>query len=321
MPRDLLALFAGAIVILVEIGLKRLKRRIGLPDWSADESYVDKLKPMAVSEQLSIAAGDGVQLVGELAGTGSPIVLLHGLTATRRYVVMGSRLLERSGHRVVAYDARGHGHSSPAPASTGYTYRLLADDLRAVLDELGIERAVLAGASMGAQTALRFALDRPERVLALGLITPAFDPEAAARPDAYAGWDRLARGLRERGVEGFVEAYDLGAVPERFRETVATVVRQRLSAHDHPLAVADALEAVPRSRPFDAWGELESIATPTVVIASRDEADPTHPLAVAERYAAAIPDAMRVVEEAGRSPIAWQGGQLSKVLAGLAERA
>ncbi|MGH2913262.1 MAG: alpha/beta fold hydrolase [Solirubrobacteraceae bacterium] len=269
---------------------------------------------------ITVEAGAGVRLLGEQHGEGPAVVLLHGLTATRRYVVMGSRTLERSGHRVVAYDARGHGHSSPAPTSDGYTYKLLAEDLRAVLDRLGIERGVLAGASMGAQTALRFTLDHPQRVLALGLITPAFDPEAPASPGAYSGWDRLAQGLRERGVEGFVDTYDLDALPERFRETVATVLRQRLSAHDHPLAVADALEAVPRSRPFETWDDLSAIKVPTVVVASRDEPDPSHPLAVAERYAAAIPGAKLVVEEAGKSPIAWQGGQLSQVLAELSAR-
>jgi pimeloyl-ACP methyl ester carboxylesterase len=272
---------------------------------------------------LQFEAGSGVRLVGEQRGGGIPIVLLHGLTATRRYVVMGSRTLERSGHRVVAYDARGHGHSSPAPVPDAYTYELLAEDLESVLDELEIERAAIAGASMGAQTALCFALDHPDRVLALGLITPAFDPEAAAGPGAYAGWDGLAQGLREGGVEGFIDAYDLDSIPERFRETVVKVLRQRLSAHDHPLAVADALEAIPRSRPFDAWQALEQIEVPTVVIASRDDADPSHPLAVGERYAAAIPGATLVVEDSGpptRSPIAWQGGQLSKVLAELVER-
>jgi pimeloyl-ACP methyl ester carboxylesterase len=52
---------------------------------------------------------DGVSLSVTDEGEGTPVVLLHGLTATRRYVVMGSRSLERSGHRVLAYDARGHG--------------------------------------------------------------------------------------------------------------------------------------------------------------------------------------------------------------------
>lgn len=270
---------------------------------------------------MQFEAGRGVRVVGEQRGEGVPIVLLHGLTATRRYVVMGSRALERSGHRMIAYDARGHGHSSPAPTPDAYTYELLVADLRAVLDELGIERAALAGASMGAHTALRFALDNPARVVALGLITPAFDPQAPTTPDAYTGWDALAHGLRQGGVAGFLDAYNLHAVPERFRDTVATVLHQRLSAHDHPLAVADALEAVPRSRPFEAWEELAAIKAPTVVVASRDEPDPGHPLAVAERYAAAIPGARLVIEEPGKSPIAWQGGQLSKVLARLTERA
>jgi pimeloyl-ACP methyl ester carboxylesterase len=267
--------------------------------------------PSSSALDFDILSTDGVRLVGEQSGQGTPIVLLHGLTATRRYVVMGSRALERSGYRTISYDARGHGHSGPAPDPSAYTYELLAGDLGAVLDELEVERAVLAGASMGAQTVLRFALEHPGRVRALGLITPAFDPDAAVD---YQAWDRLAQGLRAGGVEGFVAAYDLDPVPAGWRETVVKVLRQRLSGHDHPLAVADALEAVPRSRPFESWQELGRIAVPTTIVASRDEADPGHPLAVGERYAATIPGARLVVEEPGKSPVAWQGGQLSKVL-------
>ncbi len=276
--------------------------------------------PRSQPEQLNIQTG-GVTLSGERAGEGVPIVLLHGLTATRRYVVMGSRSLERSGHLVVSYDARGHGRSSPAPAPSDYGYELLAADLLAVLDELGLERAVLAGASMGAHTALALALAAPERVAGLVLITPSFDPDDPRAESELARWDALARGLREGGVDGFVAAYDLDEVPEAWRATVETVLRQRLSAHEHPLAVADALEAVPRSHPFERIEQLDALRMPTVVVGSRDEADPGHPLAVAERYAAAIPGARLVVEQAtepARSPIAWQGGQLSRVIAELA---
>ncbi len=268
---------------------------------------------------LRIVTDDGVELAGEEAVEGAPssppIVLLHGLTATRRYVVMGSRVLERSGLRIISYDARGHGHSTPAPRPGAYGYERLAGDLLAVLDALGIDRAVLAGASMGAHTIVRFALDHPERVAAVGLITPAYDPAAdTTGRDAFADWDALARGLREGGVEGFLAAYDFSAVPDAWRGTVETVVRQRLCVHEHPEAVADALETVPRSRPFERLGELSGLRAPTIVIASRDEADPGHPLAVGERYAQSIPGARLIVEEAGQSPIAWQGGQLSKAL-------
>jgi pimeloyl-ACP methyl ester carboxylesterase len=266
--------------------------------------------------------GDGVTLSGEQTGEGSPIVLLHGLTATRRYVVMGSRLLERAGYRVIAYDARGHGRSAAAPTREAYGYEQLANDLGCVLDALDVPRALLAGASMGAHTALRFALGHPERVAALGVITPAYDP--AVRMPGPQQRDVLADGLRSGGVDGFVRAYDFSKVPQAWRETVEKVVRQRLALHEHPQAVADALQVVPRSRPFEDLRELGTIAVPTVVVASRDEVDPGHPLALAERYAQAILSASLRVEEGGppvRSPIAWQGGQLSKALMGLAERA
>ena len=163
---------------------------------------------------------------------------------------------------------------------------------------------------------------------ALGLVTPAFDPSCPPAPLSRAprpsgslapegDRDELARALRAGGVDGFVRAYDFSTVPPAWRETVEQVVRQRLSAHEHPGAVADALEVVSRSRPFEDFAELGALAVPTVVVASRDEVDPGHPLALAERYAHAIPGATLTVEDGGpplRSPLAWQGGQLSKVL-------
>ncbi|MGH2942948.1 MAG: alpha/beta fold hydrolase, partial [Solirubrobacteraceae bacterium] len=79
----------------------------------------------------------GVRLAATDEGDGPAVVLLHGLTASRRYVVMGSRALQRDGHRVVAYDARGHGASGPAPSPDDYRYGDLAGDLAAVLDTLG----------------------------------------------------------------------------------------------------------------------------------------------------------------------------------------
>jgi pimeloyl-ACP methyl ester carboxylesterase len=254
-------------------------------------------------------------LAGDDAGEGTPVVLLHGLTATRRYVVMGSKNLERSGHRVIAYDARGHGKSAPADR---YGYDALADDLLAVLDDRGIDRAVLAGASMGAHTLVRFALEHPERAAALVLITPAYDPDTPE--GGLDRWDALARGLRDGGVDGFIAAYGEPQVPAAFQETVKTVLRQRLSAHDHPEAVADALEQVPRSHAFESWDALARLALPVTVVASRDEADPEHPYATGQRYAEAIPGARLESEEPGKSPLAWQGGQLSRVIAETAAR-
>jgi 3-oxoadipate enol-lactonase len=269
--------------------------------------------------QHSINRG-GARLWAEEHGEGIPVVLLHGLTATHRYVVMGSRSLERSGHRVVTYDARGHGRSSPAPDPMAYGYDALTDDLEAVLDRLEIDRAILAGASMGAHTLLALALRAPERIGGLVVITPAYDGHNVDDEARLARWDALAEGLRSGGVDGFLEAYGRPEVTPDFEPTVLKVIRQRLSHHQHPEAVADALQVVPRARPFGELSELRRIAVPAAVVASGDEADPEHPQAVGEAYADAIPGAELITDEPGRSPVAWQGSQLSKVIAGVASR-
>ena len=256
--------------------------------------------------------------VADDPGEGIAIVLAHGLTAARRYVVMGSRGLQRAGHRVVAYDARGHGSSSPAAAPDAYGYGELAGDLTCVLDALGVTRAVLVGVSMGAHTCLRVALDQPERVAGLAVITPGYDPVEYDDPARLARWDALSDALREGGIEGFAEAFGVQRIPERWRTPVARALRQRMAVHEHLDAVADALRSVPRSAPFADLHALEQIECPALVIGSRDEADPRHPLALAALYAELLPSARFVVEEAGSSPLAWQGGRVSKLVAEMA---
>jgi pimeloyl-ACP methyl ester carboxylesterase len=261
-----------------------------------------------------------VKLQVELAGEGRAILLAHGLTATRRYVVHGSRLLERSGYRVASYDARGHGDSDPPPAPDAFEYSDLVGDLEGLLDSLGIEQAVLAGASMGAATTLAAALERPERVSALVQITPAHLGLPQTDPDELARWDALADGLEREGVEGFMRAYGDPPVEQRFKGLVTQAIRQRIERHRHPEAVANALRVVPRSKAFEGVEALAGVAVPTLVVGSRDELDPQHPYAVAEVYAERIPGAELVVEEPGSSPLAWRGAQLSRAIIAFLER-
>ncbi len=246
-------------------------------------------------------------------GSGHPVVLLHGLTATRHYVVMGSTWLERNGCRVIAYDARGHGESEPASSSGGYEYSNLVEDLRAVMDSFEIERATLAGASMGAHTAIAFALAYPERVEKLVIATPAFDPERHESKSESDEWHALAQGLRNRGADGFMRAYQSRSA-EQFRDVILTATEQRLSRHLYPEAVADAIDVVPYSRPFESWEALATLECPVTVLASRDEADPTHPFATAQRYHQSIQGSTFAVEEKGESPIAWRGAQFSRLI-------
>src|SRR4051794_21599626 len=113
---------------------------------SADPIQFEVLRQIPGGGSLTLRGEQAGPLDGEVA----PLVLLHGLSATRRNVVQGSRHLVHRGYRLVAYDARGHGASDPAPKPDAYGYADLVDDLRAVLDELELERPVLVGSSMGA---------------------------------------------------------------------------------------------------------------------------------------------------------------------------
>jgi pimeloyl-ACP methyl ester carboxylesterase len=241
-------------------------------------------------------------------------VLLHGLTAARRYVVHGSKLLPRRGFRAIAYDARGHGRSDPPPPGQGYDYPALAADLGAVVAQLaGDRRAVLAGHSMGAHAATAFALAEPDRVAGLVAIGPA-SRGVPVEQGALAEWDELAAALEERGVDGFLEAIGAGH-DEAWRERILGFTRERMSAHRDLGAIAQALREVPRSQPFDGVAELEFLDIPTLVVASQDEADPGHPYAVAEEWAARLPNARLLSEPEGTSPLAWQGGRLSREIA------
>lgn len=270
-------------------------------------------------EPFALSIGER-ELAGEVSGEeGGPlIVLLHGLTATRRYVVHGSRTLPRSGLSVIAYDARGHGESDPAPSDGGYSYEELAADLGRVLDERSPgRRAILAGHSMGAHTLTAFALANPDRVGAIVAIGPTWLGGSIAA-DSLRYWDALADGLERAGVEGFLEAYDRDLDPA-WRETILRITEERLARHRHPAAVAEALREVPASRPFDELSELEFLDVPALVVASHDDADPGHPYATAEAWADRLPHATLISEEPGASPLAWQGGRLSRAIAAFSE--
>jgi pimeloyl-ACP methyl ester carboxylesterase len=269
--------------------------------------------PAAVATPLT--AGGAPTLRGESAGEGAPIVLCHGLTATRRYVVHGSHALERAGHLVVAYDARGHGQSDPAPADGGYGYPELVADLEAVVaTAIGERPFVLAGHSMGAHTAVAYGLRRPERLAGLALIGPTY--AGAVDEAGLAYWDGLASALAQGGADGFVAYIDRAeGFSPAWRETVLRITRERMLLHRHPKAIVAALRQVPRSRPFGAMEELESLGVPALVVASHDDADPGHPRRVAEEYAARLPRARLTGEKEDESPLAWQGGRLSRAIA------
>jgi len=144
------------------------------------------------------------------------------------------------------------------------------------------------------------------------------DRESTER--ALERWDALAEGLDGGGVDGFVDAVERQGIDPAWREAVRRFTRERMLAHRHPEAVVQALREVPRSRPFESLDELDFLDLPALVIASHDVADPGHPYAIAEAYAQHLPRAELISEEEGESPLAWQGGRLSREIAAFVDR-
>jgi 3-oxoadipate enol-lactonase len=268
------------------------------------------------AQPTAFTAGAAPALCGETAGEGTPIVLCHGLTATRQSVVHGSRALERAGHALLTYDARGHGESDPAPTGEGYGYPELVADLETVLaDRIGESDFVLGGHSMGAHTAVAYALRHPEHLAGLVVIGPTHTG-GEATDEALSYWDGLAAALAEDGVDGFVSYVDRHQdIDPAWRQSILRFTRERMLRHRHLDALVVALRELPRSRPFESMEELEELRTPTLVVASHDAADPGHPYAIAAEYAERIPRARLVSEAEGESPLAWQGGRLSREIA------
>ena len=170
---------------------------------------------------------------------------------------MGSRALERCGH---ARDRLRRARARPLLAGARdreYGYEQLAADLRPCSTTLGVERA-RAGRRLDGRAHRRCAcaLEQPERVAALALITPSYDPARHGASASSSAGTRSRAGCARAGSRASCARMTSASVPERWRATVETVLRQRLAAHEHPQAVADALEVVPRSRPFEQIGEL-----------------------------------------------------------------
>jgi 3-oxoadipate enol-lactonase len=256
------------------------------------------------------------RLAGDELGEGPAIVLMHGVTATRGQVVHGSTVLAREGLRMVRYDARGHGDSEPAAQRTDYGSPQNVDDLELVLAELtGGAPFILAGHSMGSHTAVGYALRTRKRLAGLVVIGPVYKgpaEDAEQRQRSVDHWDELADGLERGGVDGFLEVIDRQGLDPSWRETVLRFTRERMLKHRHPEAVADAMRGIARSAPFESMQELEAIEVPSLVVASHDIADPGHPYAVAEAYAERLPRSRLISEDEGESPLAWQGGMLSR---------
>ncbi len=147
----------------------------------------------------------GVKLYYEEAGAGDCILWVHEFAADYRTWESQVRRFSRD-YRCIAYNARGYPPSEVPEDGSVYTYEHQRDDIKGVMDALGVEKAHLVGLSMGAYAGLQFALAYPQRTLSLvfasgGSGAPQGDREKFAR-DTFEGADRMLREGMAAGATG-----------------------------------------------------------------------------------------------------------------------
>ncbi|MEU4792683.1 alpha/beta hydrolase [Micromonospora tulbaghiae] len=229
-----------------------------------------------------VATPHGVSLERLVTGTGDPVtVFAHGLgsgIATTR--PFGSGV---TGRRVF-FQFRGHGRSDSPPGR--WSYLDLARDLRAVADLGGATRAF--GASLGAGALCRLLVESPERFEKLVFFLPAV-LDTPRGEVARARLTGLLDAVAEGDASALADAVSL-ELPPSVRNTPAgwAYLRQRL---DQLLrdGLAPGLADLPAQAPLDDAGSLAAVTAPALVIAAAE--DDLHPVGVAERLAAALPNA------------------------------
>ena len=235
---------------------------------------------------------DGGRLYREIGGRGSPVVFAHAGIADRR---MWDREFRRYGsrHTVVRYDRRGLGRSSPATAAYSDV-----GDLELLREALGLGPVVLVGCSMGGRVAIDYALEHPESVRALLLVSPAlsgwtpeFDPEGqpAYQRDAerfQPVLDAWKGGRREEAVERLRE-YWCAAQPAPTRRLVHTMMVENADEIFGDVSAAHQTGPDP-----PAVRRLGAIRAPTTVLYG-DQDEPSSRY-IAERVAREIPGAQFV---------------------------
>jgi pimeloyl-ACP methyl ester carboxylesterase len=222
---------------------------------------------------------DGIDLFYEEEGAGSPVVVLHGMSVDTqqnwRTPGIWSALVD-AGHRVIGFDARGHGRSGKPHEPSAYEHDAMVKDVASCFDQLGLTDVDLAGYSMGASTALQSAA-KDERVRRLVLGGIGGDPQKWGADDGRSA-------MRARWLAG-VEAGD----PDTLEDPAARRARRVFEARGNDLEAIAALLRADR-RHLSPKMASTAVAVPTLVVCGDRDASPTE-------LAAALPKGESLVIE------------------------
>jgi pimeloyl-ACP methyl ester carboxylesterase len=219
---------------------------------------------------------DGVKIYYEVHGDGPPLILTHGYSSTSAMWQGQIEALSKR-HKLVLWDMRGHGQSDYPEMASAYSEALSVGDIAALLDEIGAQKAIVGGLSLGGYMSLAFYRAHPERVAALLIIDtgPGFKKDDARRAWNQRALDTADRFERE-GLEVLKSASrERSSVSHRDARGLALAARGMLTQRD-----ARVIEALPE------------IKVPSLVVVGADDMPF---LAASDYMAAKIPGAKKVV--------------------------
>ncbi|EAQ29542.1 hypothetical protein NAP1_02180 [Erythrobacter sp. NAP1] len=242
-------------------------------------------------EDKSWTSSDGLSLhyrdyAGPDGYDGLPVVCLHGLTRNARdFARLAEHISET--RRVIVPEMRGRGQSDYAPDSSTYHGGQYAQDVKVLLDELGIDKFISVGTSMGGLITMIFAAANPGRLAAVVMndIGPEINPAGIERINGYVGqgrsyptWVHAARSMCEVHGEAFPD-FGLDQWLEMAKRTLVVSQNGRIS-YDYDMAIAEPFKKADNATPPNLWlafealrgvpmllvrGELSDLLTPETV--------------------------------------------------------
>lgn len=255
-------------------------------------------------DEVLIPRPDGTVLRAVVAGAGPTVVLAHGYGVTSmEWNIVWDALVAR-GHRVIAFDQRGHGRSTLGSAGTGS--EPMGADYAAVLEHFDVRDGVLVGHSMGGFVAIRAVLDHPDLLGRLrGLVLVA---TWAGRILDGAPQNRLQIPLLERGVVQRLVRTRTGVVLFGALQCGTAPSPAMISVFVEVFLQQDHRRLLPILRAFareDRYPRLGEITVPTVVMVG--SADKTTPPGHSRRLAAGVPGARLVTVPGAGHMLNWEG--------------
>lgn len=232
----------------------------------------------------------GTRLFAVEAGTGTPIILLHGGLANHMACRVFASPLSAS-YRLVTPDVRASGRSI---FHGELTWDLIADDVAALVRAIGADRAIVGGVSGGAGAAVAAALKYPSLVKALLVLNPAYGGGElgllAAQQMAMNAMDAAGSRAPAEGVAVLLPLFD--ALPDPIRARARALV----AGYDANSVASTTKFLASGAQPFARGADLAALAMPTLLVPGTD---PYHPREVADVYATNVPNVvMREAEPA-----------------------